>query len=147
MRTSANRVLAIVAAVVAIVAIVVAALTASWTVSDRDPASPEGVVQTYLTAVFDGRTADAAALLDPTGDCTADNLDTAYVQRSARVDLVETTLSGDTAQVKVRVEFSNDDPFGGSYGEDHTYRLLRVEGVWRITGVPWPLYGCGPVVK
>ncbi len=106
----------------------------------RDPATPAGAVQTYLEALLDGRTADAAALLDPSSDCSARDLDTAYVPQSVRIDLLDVQSTADSAQVRIHVEQSTGDPFG------RTVRLLRSGGVWRITGVPWPLGGCGAKV-
>ena len=147
MSSSANTRLSFVVGALLVIALIVAALSSTWSVQQRDPASPEGVVQTYLSAVLDRRSDDAAALLAKGSSCTAEHFDTAWIGQGARVDLVDSTITGDTAKVDVRVEFSSGDPFGGTYGEDHAYRLLRENGQWHINGIPWPLYGCGELVK
>lgn len=142
MRTSRRGILGVVVAGIAIVIVAVIGIVGSGA-PHRDAATPAGTVQAYLAALLDGRTADAAALLDPASGCSARDLDTAYLPQSVRVDLIDEQTSSDAAQVRVHVEQSTGDPFGGTWGEDRTMRLVRVGGVWRITGVPWPLGGCG----
>ena len=147
MAGKANRRLGVVVGVIVIAAVVLAAFVSTWSVQERDPSTPEGVVQAYLTAVFEHRSDDAAAFLAAGSDCTAEHFDTAYVNSDARVDLVASEVALDTARVQVRVEFSSGDPFGGTYGEDHAYRLVKDGKGWHIIGIPWPLYGCGEMVK
>lgn len=147
MRTSTNRTLGFIVAAIVVVGIVFASVASSWTVSERDPKSPEGVVQAYMSAVMDHRIDAALALLEPGTQCTAENYQQAYVDASSRVDLVDVRTSGDSADVHVRIEHSNGDPFGGTWNEDQYLALIRVNGDWRIHGMPYPLYNCGPVVK
>lgn len=128
-------------------AIIVAALTSTWSVQQRDPGTPEGIVQSYLTAVLDRRSDDAASYLASDSSCTPEHFDTAWIGQGARVDLIDVAVTDATAKVDVRVTIDNGEPFGGGYGEDHAYRLVQEAGKWRITGIPWPLYGCGELVK
>jgi hypothetical protein len=39
------------------------------------------------------------------------------------------------------------DPFGGSYSETQTFRLVKEDSGWKITGIPWPTYECGGEYK
>lgn len=146
MRTSANRMLGIVVAIVALIAVIVGVFSATQSPSNLDPNSPEGVVQQYVTAVFDSRNDDAAKFFDTASKCTADDLDRYGTQQDARVDLTDVNVSGDTARVSLHIEHNSGDPFGGSWTEDKTLRLTRTSGAWKLSGIPWPLYDCGGVV-
>lgn len=141
MRTKVRGLVGVAVGVIAVGLLIVAGL-AGTRVPSRDPSTPEGVVQAYLTALLDGRTADAATRLDPAGPCAARDLDTVGMPDSVRVDLIDTRSSGTTAQVRIRIVQSTGDPFGGTWSEERTIRLQRVDGGWRISGIPWPLGGC-----
>jgi len=135
--------LGITVAAIAVIAVVLGVFTATQSPSDLDPKSPEGVVQQYMTAVFDRRNDDAAEFLDAADECGADDLDRYGTPQDARVDLSESMISGETARVTVHIEYSSSDPFGGGWSEDRTIRLVRSGSDWKITGIPWPLYDCG----
>jgi phage tail protein X len=139
-----NRVLAIVVGVVAVLAVVAAVLSATRPVADYAPGTPEGVVQSYLSAVLDGDPQQAAGLLAEDSPCAIDDLDQAYTPEGVRVVLRDTRVTGDTAQVRVDVVTPSGGPLDGSeYSEEHTFRLTRSGGGWRIEGSPWPMYACG----
>lgn len=112
-----------------------------------DRGNPAWAVQNYLKAVLSGRNADAAKMISPESECTVIDVDRAYVMENARVVLVHTTTTGNMAEVRVRVEFPMNGPFGASSSEDHTFRLTDSNGNWLLTGIPWPLYNCGLVTK
>lgn len=135
--------LGITVAVIAVIAVVVGIFTATQSPSNLDPKSPEGVVQQYMTAVFEHRSDDAAKYFDAAGECSADDLDRYGTPQDARVDLADANVSGDTARVTVHIEYNSGDPFGGGWSEDKTIRLVKSGDEWRITGIPWPLYDCG----
>ncbi len=141
-----NRRLGIALAVVLFAAVVASAASSSWRTPTRDPASPEGVVQQYLTAVLHHRSDDAAAFLASDSACSANDFDVAYVGDDPSADLASVVVTGANARVSVHIAFGSGDPFGDTYGEDHTFRLVGGEGAWRITGIPWPLYSCGKAV-
>lgn len=147
MRMTANRGLAIIVGALLVAVLIVANLASSRTAAPRDPNSPEGVVQAYLSAVLDRRGDDAVALLDPASGCTAADLDAAYYPQSVRADLVSSETEGTSATVRVRIEHTSSDPFGGSWTEDQMFRLTRSEGAWRIEGPIWPGYACAKPVK
>lgn len=139
-----------------VVAVIIALATVSAVVASRrdaptvPPGGPVAAVQSYLTAVLGGRTADAARWIDPAGPCRARDLENGavapgYGSPGARVDLVASSESGSTATVGVEIRFADGgiDPFGGSgYVERRTFSLRTVEGAWRLTGTPWPLELC-----
>lgn len=135
-------------ALLALAVLAVAALVAAvlWAVTRPAPVyapdTPEGTVQTYVTAVLEGDAAAAAAVLAADGPCSVTDLDRAYVARGTTVDLVGTDVTGDRALVRVRVGVdTGTDPFGG-WTEDHAFRLSRTTAGWRLDGIPWPLYDC-----
>jgi hypothetical protein len=134
---------ALAALVVTLVAVTVYAITRPATLWDRS--TPEGTVQAYVTAVLDGDTVAAAALLSTDSPCTAIDLDRTPRAPQTRVDLVGTTVQATAgvtlAQVRVRVVSDAVQPFGDG-GEDRTFRLTLTVAGWRIDGIPWPLYDC-----
>lgn len=138
-----NRILGIVILVVAVVGIGVAVLTRTHDVPTYDRGTPEGDVQAYLIAVIDGNRDAAAAYLAQDSQCTVDDLDRAFVPDGVRIVLRDTSVDGDTARVGVDVTVSSGGPLDSSeYTDQHTFRLRRADGIWRITGRPWPMYDC-----
>jgi hypothetical protein len=143
MRTSPNRILMIIGAVIALAAII--ALVMSVTRSDQawDRSTPEGAVQAYLEAVQRGDNAEAATWFSPDGECSVEDLQIAYAPTDVRVDLKSSEVSGDTARVVVEIMWGTRGPFDRPGGEQQTYRLVRSGDRWLLTGIPWPVYGCG----
>jgi hypothetical protein len=144
MRWSPNRVVAAIVAGVVVVAAVVVGVTWGRTVTTYDLALPEGVAQAYLRAAFDGLFDEAASYFAPDSDCDASDLDRAFIQEEVRISLIDVSIDGDRSTVRIAADFPGGDPFGGSYEERHTLRLVQVEGMWKLTGIPWPLYDCNP---
>jgi len=147
MSTSANRGLAVIGGAIVVIGIIVASLASSWTAPERDPKSPEGVVQAYLTAVLDHDSAAARGLLEADTKCTVEQFDQSYVDRDVTINLVDVEVSGSDATVQVSIEHSNGDPFGGTWNEEQYLRLVKSGDSWRLTGSPWPVYNCEMVVK
>lgn len=142
----ANRILGIVIAIISIVALVVI-LAVKEPTAQLDKDTPEGVVQQYLTAATDRDFNQAMTFLASDSKCTVDDFDRAYIQDSLRIGLSETTSTATSAKVVVKIETSNGDPFGGSYTETQTFRLVKDDSGWKITGIPWPTYECGGEYK
>lgn len=143
MTSRPNRILAVVVGVIAAIGIVAGVLSATRQVPRYDRATPEGVVQAYLTAVIRGDHQQAVDLLTAQSSCTAEDLDRAYIPEDVRVLLRDTEVEGDTAQVKVEVVMPSGGPLEGSeYAERHTFGLTRTGDGWLITGAPWPMYEC-----
>lgn len=139
------------------VALIVVLATFSAVVASRrdasvlDPTGPVAAVRSFVSAVVDGRTDDAARWLDPKGECGPEDLVYGFITPGqsppARVELVGTSTEGSTATVEVVIRLGGDEmgPFGTSeYSERATYSLRSVYGAWRLTGTPWPIESCSP---
>lgn len=139
MRTRPGVVLAVVAAVVVVLAVVAALVSANRDRPELDPAAPEGVVQLYVSAIFDGDVATAVTHLDPALGCT-DPLPEVYVGDTARIAVASSRIDGDTATVTLRIEEGSGLDGGWSHREEFTLR--RAGATWVITRDPWPIYSC-----
>lgn len=132
-------------AVILIVAGIAAVGLASRTgrVAVADPASPVGVVQAYVEALRAGDPDRADEFLTRAAreaqarrsrDLPISHPSPSNVERRI---LIEPLRAGpDAAEVKVTIStFRADaDPFSsGAYHSDVTVRLIREDGVWRIT--------------
>lgn len=145
MRESPNRVLVTVIVLIIIVVAIVTVLSATRSAVVIDRATPAGSVQVYLKAILAGT--PSAKMFSPESVCTTTDIDRAYIVDSARVLLVDSTIEGNIAEVRVRVEIPSGNPLGELMTEDHTFRLAKSGGVWLLTGIPWPLYDCGVLTK
>lgn len=142
MDKTTNRVLAGIVAVVFVIAAVVMVM-GGRPVTQLDKSKPEGVVQAYLQATLARDFEQAASYLAADSLCKADYFSQTYIPESAQVSLTSVSASATTATVTVSVDISNNDPFGSSYQEPHSYRLAKAGDTWALTGSPWPLYDCG----
>lgn len=135
--------LAVVLGLVAVLTVVAVVVSSNRQPTEFDPASPEGTVQTYLRAVFDGRSEEAAALLAADSPCGAVDLDRTYVPDPMRVVLLGTTTETDRAWVHVRIMPPDAEPLAPQEsGEEQTFRLVRSGDGWALAGVPWPMFDC-----
>jgi hypothetical protein len=126
---------------------IVSFLSATRSAVVMDRATPAGSVQVYLKALLAGKNAEAAKTFSPESACTVTDVDRAYVLRTVRLLLLDSTTSGATAEVRVRAEISSGSLLGDVMTEDHTFRLIKTGGSWLITGIPWPLYDCAALKK
>lgn len=146
MMNKANRVLIIIVGI-AIIAAIAASIWGTRSVKQLDRQTPAGVVQAYLSATFNGRNDVAAQYLAPDSPCKVEDLDRVYINTSSRVSLIDTQLEGDVANVRVSVEMPTGGPFESFNTESHSYRLVQVDGHWLLSGIPWPLWDCGVIMK
>ncbi len=141
MRARPATVLAIVAVLVVALAVVAAIVSSGRDRPTLDATTPEGVVQLYVTALFDDDVAAAAEdYLAPELNC-GDFLSEMYLADTFRVAVVETTTTKDTAQVELSIE-EDAGLFNGSWSHREIFTLRRDAGTWLITGEPWPVYQC-----
>lgn len=142
----AGLVLGIVVGVLVLVAVVAAVLAAMRPDPQLPAGSPEATVQDYVRLVYAHDLDEAAALLDPQGRCAKEDLESAWVDREARMVLRESDVDGDEADVRVDLVYAGGGPFGLSdeYSEPQHFQLARAGERWVITGEPWPMYGCAP---
>lgn len=111
-----------------------------------EPGTPEAVAQGYITAVFD-RDPDAAFafLSDELQErCPVEEFRHAWVPESARVVITETDIDADRATVSIRIsERQPGEPFTmGEVAYEETLVMTRTGDAWRISEVPWPVFGC-----
>ena len=143
----ANRVLAVIVLFTLALAAVAAFLTSSRETKDYALNTPEGVVQSFLNDVIDGKNEDAARYFSVTSTCDATDIDRSWIPDTVRVNLTNTQIEGDRAYIDVAVDMNQDQLFGDMYTEKHSFRLAREGGDWKILGIPWPLYSCDEVNK
>lgn len=133
-----NTVLAVVAGLVVTLAVVAAVVSGARERPELDPTTPEGTVQLFLTAIFDGDQDAAADHLDPGLGCEPPF--EAYLPPGARIDVVSTSTEGDEARVVVDVV----ERTGGLVPDEWTHRQaydLTADGDgWLLTGDPWPVF-------
>lgn len=110
-----------------------------------DAGTPEAVVAAYLRALASGDLPAALDQLEPSTPCGLDDLARAYVPTSLRAVLAGTTGDDEAVVVTVEITENPDESLMGSGGWSHDERIVlhRVDDAWRITGEPWPVYGCG----
>jgi hypothetical protein len=142
-----NLLLAAIVGFIVIAVAIVSVLSATRSAVVIDRATPAGSVQIYLKAVLAGKNAEAAKMLSPERGCTVTDVDRAYVLRTAQVVLVDSTTSGASAEVRIRVEILSGSLLGDAMTEDHTFRLVKSGGSWLISDIPWPLYDCAVLKK
>ncbi len=109
--------------------------------------TPEGVVQTYLQAVFDGDVATARGLLSEpvAARCSAREFRQAWVPDALTASLSEVRTQDDEVEVEVRLRtVEGPTPFGGGgYTTMEVFTLVEDGGEWRLSADPWPVYDCG----
>jgi len=146
-RRGANQVLAFIVLFTLVLAAVAAFLTSSRETKDYALNTPEGVVQSFLNDVIDGKNEDAARYFSVTSTCDATDIDRSWIPETVRVNLTNTQIEGDRAYIDVAVDMNQDQLFGDMYTEKHSFRLAREGSNWKILGIPWPLYSCDEVNK
>lgn len=139
MRARPTIVLAVVAVVVVALAVVAAVVSSGRDRPTLDATTPEGVVQLYVSALFDDDVAAAVEHLDPTFGCS-DPLPEVYLNGTSRIAVLKSATSGDTARVELRIEEGSG--LGGTWSHDENFSLRRDGNTWLITGEPWPIYEC-----
>lgn len=131
-------VLGIVVAILAAVAVILAVQPPP----DFDPATPEGAAQGYFRAVLDD---DREAVR---GYLTAESIRRCrlnemhhFTPGRARVVIVHTDITGDRAEVEVRITESwGEGPFDAdSHSFDERLVMERDNGRWLIARPPWPI--------
>ena len=142
----ANRILGLVVVAISIVAFI-AVLAVKETTPQLDSNTPEGTVQQYLQSVTARDFDSAITYLATDTKCKIEDFDQAFIQDSVRISLSDTSITSDSALVKVSIENSSSDPFGSSYAEAQTFRLTKSDTGWKISGIPWPTYQCGGEFK
>ena len=142
MRVRPNLVLAVVVGAVAILVVVAAVVAASRTPPRADPATPQGTVQLFVTAVLDGDDEEAVALLDPALGCRVPLPQRGWSGTRATFAVVGSRDFGDRASVEIDVTEYRSGGLFDAYSHRESYQLVAEGGGWLITGEPWPVYVC-----
>ena len=144
---NANFYLAVLIAAIFAIALIFA-ISSQNSVKVLDDGTPEATVQSYLQALNDGRSEDAAALFASASSCTVEDIDRAYIDKNAQVSLDKTVMTNETSAIVYVSIQRNDAPLlADPYTESQDYRLIKEDGIWKLSGIPWPLYDCGVIRK
>lgn len=143
-RPRPDRALVIVLGViVALVLIALAAILLRGGPKELDPASPEGVVQSYSTAVIAGDTTAARELLSEQLSKECAPVGFYSDPGSIRVTLLEANERDESASVSVLIRVSYGGPFGSGESESRQmFELVKEQGQWKITRTPYDLAVC-----
>ncbi|MBH0116033.1 hypothetical protein I6E52_04160 [Salinibacterium sp. NG253] len=137
-----DRTLIVILSVIA--AIVVIALVVVFTRGGPtvlDPATPEGVVQSYSLAIVDSDYATARDLLSAELRENCDSADPSTLQ-GLRMTVISSTINDDTAVVRVSMERGSGDFGGSGYVSEEVFTLVLEDRSWRIESAPWDLTLC-----
>ena len=140
-----NTVLTFVVTITLLLAAVAAFLSSTQETKEFSMNSPERVVQNYLKAIIEGKYESAASNLSQRSPCDATDIDRSWMPESVRVNLKDSSIEGGKSFISVAVDLSSGGPFDNYYSETHNFRLERENGVWKILGIPWPMYSCDEV--
>lgn len=112
-------------------------------VETYDSSTPQGTVQQYLQALIDQDDVAAAAIVidDSEDPCLEDPVD--WLVADARMALGEVTVGDGVATVEVATTQMDEAGFNTSR-YDSVFRLVSVDGEWRIEAADWP-FGCGDI--
>lgn len=132
-----------------VVVIALAVIGISAVVSEPvsfDPDTPEGTVQTFVTAITEERWVDARSVLDRDLMARCDVADLSQVRGDdvSRVVIDDTTTTDDSAVVSVTITHtSTGNPLNpSSWDEDVTFVLASEDGAWVIDEMSWPYPPC-----
>lgn len=143
----ANFYLAILVSVVFAIALIFAISTEN-SVKTLKVGSPEKVVQDYLDFINNGRSEDAASLFSSSSTCTVEDIDRAYVDTTSQVLLEKVTQDNENSAIVYISIQRSDGPFmADTFLQKEIFRLSKESGLWKLSGIPWPLYECGVIKK
>ena len=103
MNMKQNRMLVGVLAAIVMIAAIIVVVVNNSTQKTFDLNSPEGTVQSYLVAIYDGDSAKASNYLSATSYCTVDDLDMLGTQDKPTIRIEGSSITGNNAEVKINV--------------------------------------------
>lgn len=132
------------AVVLALSVIVISSLAREPASFDSD--SPEGVVQSYVTALIDERWSDARSHLDEElrDRCDATELARARTEDVSRVSIDDVSTTDGSSIVDVTITHSSlNDPLNPStWDQEVSYTLIREVDRWVVDEIGWPYPPC-----
>lgn len=131
--------------------LIIGALALAWgrsSTEEYDPATPEGVVQSFIKAMLEGDYEAAEAFVDPallpplTND---DNAPLPYTScelgiigdEITWIGLEDVRIRGDRAVVEIRMTRLPNDVLSGPYDQQESFDLENTGPGWIITRVPY----------
>jgi hypothetical protein len=110
--------------------------------------SPARTVQNYLQSIIDGRNDLAFTYLSKDSICTVEDIDRSYLYDQVQLTLQKETIVGiSEAVVQISIQQGESMMMGNVNEEKQSFRLIKENGLWKISGIPWPLYDCGVRTK
>lgn len=116
--------------------------------ADLDEDGPPAAVRDFLTA-FEERDVEgmrAALAADRRDACSDEEIRRATrggTGTDTRAVLVDTEVSDGHAEVEVRLtEHHGEPPFGGGYTHTEIFEVVREDGDWVVTRMPWSYRAC-----
>ncbi len=113
----------------------------------RSEATPEGVVWNYVLAIQNGDYARAFVYLQAADGRPDFNtfqrallVNAPQIAKTA-VQTGKADIRGDTARLTITIVHSRSNLFDPGWTETGTALLVRQEGQWRITWMPYPYWG------
>lgn len=142
-----------------VVVVVLVAIALSRGPVSLDPDTPEGTVQEYLVAINEERWEDAIEIVheDTRGDCEGSDL-AVVASGDFTAELGSETTTGDpgvrepgvdvpgeTTHVAVTINRNETGALGTGWSENVVFQLVEDDGLWWLTGEPWPhfTWSCG----
>ncbi|TQO20846.1 hypothetical protein FB472_2501 [Rhodoglobus vestalii] len=135
---------ALIAILSIIAAIVVIALVVVFTrggPANVDPTTPEGVVQSYSRAIVDSDTTSALEFLASALRDNCERSEPSVIQE-LRMTVISSKMNGDTAMVRVTMEYGGGSFGGSGYEYDGVFTLVNEGDLWKIESTPWELALC-----
>jgi hypothetical protein len=139
----ANRALAVLLVSILLIIGTLAYLAGNRTVSSYPTGSPEAAIQNFLKAISERDTSLAQRYLEPKSNCDIEDLNRAVISPDLAVNLLKSTQDEESARIDIQIKYNSNTLFNDSHSEIQIIRLINIENKWKITGIPWPLYGCG----
>ncbi len=133
-----------------IVVLIVVALAVFFTRKDNlmyvDGSEPSDIVTNYVVAVHKKDYEKAYSYLaDLPNKPTFENFKTAFINHSvdpasAGLEIGKAELSETTASVEFGIIFNPGDPFSGGYRNTEYGQLVKQNGVWKISQLPYTVW-------
>lgn len=142
MKLFPNRALAIFLGALLIITGVITFLASNRSENIYPIGSAPAALQGFLKAMAERDPALARSYLEPESQCDLNDLTQAFLSTENTINLVEANEELTTARIEIEVKYNSNSLFNDGYSQREIIRLVKIEESWRITGIPWPLYGC-----
>jgi hypothetical protein len=104
-----------------------------------DPATPEGTVQSYITALAAGDFDTAASYWSDQG-CVPESIEPTGGAPDISATLVSVEGNDQETTVIIGITENLTDPVNGIYEHNEWFTLVMEDDRWKIVPPPWPYY-------